>query len=179
MRVLLSCFDPWGTGKQRRESVSTVPVLYCTIIISVYTSIQVQYTEGPVIEKFSCLYRTFKCVYQRQYLYYGTGTASRHVQNQRTRRHTRWNTVPLRYCMYSTSTTYQVTRYQAPCGKSPKYFFSSICSTGSCTVISNFLAIYRMVQVQYREVRLSVCVNAFLKRGYLGSAFSDQQFTVS
>jgi hypothetical protein len=35
----------------------------------------------------------------------------------------------------------------APCGKSPKYFFSTICSTGACTVISNFLAIYRMVQV--------------------------------
>jgi hypothetical protein len=29
----------------------------------------------------------------------------------------------------------------APSGKSPKYFFSSICSTGSCYVISNFFGI--------------------------------------
>jgi hypothetical protein len=36
--------------------------------------------------------------------------------------------------------------HTATCGKSPKYFFSSICSTGSCTVFSNFLAIHRMVK---------------------------------
>lgn len=30
-------------------------------------------------------------------------------------------------------------RYAAPCGKSPEYFFSSICSTYPCTIISNFL----------------------------------------
>jgi hypothetical protein len=35
--------------------------------------------------------------------------------------------------------------HTGPCGKLPKHFFSSICSTGACTVISNFLVIYRIV----------------------------------